>query len=402
MIFFSIFLSISVILFCYFLVSKRDGTFINVLTPSLIIFIPANYLLELIHIYFFGFDGTPYAYLYTYTSYALYFLFLTFAYLYIKTGIIKLPFRLSTNFSSIYPHIILLLGFILYVPILLEFKDSLTNPREIYSLTRTGYGLFFYLSTTLTYLAFILYLFKGKTIFPLLLCGFLIALHGSKGQMITLLFILMLYRVYILEKRVSLLKTFGYVALIISFLFTLFSLTFKNVQTDNFLLTISEYSDYTRNSIKIIDEADSANLGKLTLSDFFYSKLPRIFFPNKPKDFGSFYLAKKHFPDRFYADTGTPDFGLIGMPYADFGPFAILFLSISGLFTGILLKIFRERLRYIKGISDFIMFIFFAGINLIPLGAGYMVIEHFFLAVIFNIVLFFKFSDLKLLIKTLR
>jgi hypothetical protein len=55
-------------------------------------------------------------------------------------------------------------------------------------------------------------------------------------------------------------------------------------------------------------------------------------------DFGSLWLAEQHFPARFAANTGAPAFG-IGVPYADFGDFAIVYWVLAAFLDGITMRL---------------------------------------------------------------
>ena len=67
--------------------------------------------------------------------------------------------------------------------------------------------------------------------------------------------------------------------------------------------------DSKNESLVIDDKNMSLMFGKMMFEEFFVSKIPRVFYQNKPKDFGQFYLAEKYYPDRFDMDTGSPSFG---------------------------------------------------------------------------------------------
>jgi len=367
----------------YIIASSKEGSFLNVFTPWILLSFPANYILELVHIYFYGGSGSLYAYFYCYLTYTLSFIVLVVVYFNFPNIKVKLPFK-QVSIGGYLPYLFLFLSFFLYLPILIEFSEFILSPRELYMMTRTGYGLNFFLSSTLMYIAFILFLFKRaffktEKFFIFIVCTILAILHGSKGQILTLLLILLFYQAYINGFRVKFVKFALYTMIFTLIVILLFSLTLFGVDDIFLIEAISSYSDYTRNAMMVIDSDMSPLFGRLTLEDTVYSRIPRSIYPDKPKDFGNFYLAKEFYPEWFYLDTGSPSFG-VGVQFADFGVFSIFYHLLWSVLLGILLKSFVTRLRTYKNPSDFIMVLFLSGITLIPLGAGYLLPEHFFIA----------------------
>ena len=130
------------------------------------------------------------------------------------------------------------------------------------------------------------------------------------------------------------------------------------------LETISEYSDYTRNAMLVID-SHFMQYGRLTAEAAIIGRIPRILMPNKPKNFGALYLDDKFFPEYLDADAGAPDFG-IGVQYADFGILAIFYLAAFSAVRGWLTRIFVRRLTYSRHPADFFLVAFLADITLFP------------------------------------
>ncbi len=376
--------SFSVLVGCYLLVSKKDKSYLNVLTVSFLFFIPSNYFLELMGIYIFGIKGSEFSYFFVYLTYAFYYLALTIGYVFSNPPFISLPLsgkRYNFYFLAI---LFFCLGIALYLPVLWEFKDQLGDPRAIYTSTRTGYGIYFYLSSTLIYLGFILFLFKGQVVLPLLICTFVSFFKGSKTHLLTPFLILIIYQVYVMGKRVRFLKSVGYISIflfliIISFLAN----TFSSSDTLSLFEKFYGYGDTTRNSALVIDHFTDFKWGRLNFEEAFYQRIPRLLFPNKPKDFGAFYLAKEFYPEEFERDVGAPAFGLVGLPFADFGYFSIFYLILLGFLTGYVMNFFKKRLYLSKSPGDFIMFSFFSGINLLSMGP-YLLPDHFLLALIIS------------------
>jgi hypothetical protein len=75
------------------------------------------------------------------------------------------------------------------------------------------------------------------------------------------------------------------------------------------------------------------------------------------------------------ADEGAPDFG-IGVQYADFGAFAIVYLALFAMLRGWLARIFVTRLDRSRHPADFLLLAFMAGLSVLPVGgAGWMLPE---------------------------
>ncbi len=62
------------------------------------------------------------------------------------------------------------------------------------------------------------------------------------------------------------------------------------------LEAVSQYSDYTRNAMLVIDSHFPLQYGRLTVESQTFSRIPRFLMPSKPKNFGAFYLVDQFFP----------------------------------------------------------------------------------------------------------
>jgi len=103
--------------------------------------------------------------------------------------------------------------------------------------------------------------------------------------------------------------------------------------------------------------------------------------PGKPKNFGSFALAEEFFPGSFDKDAGSPAFG-VGLQYADFGSWAVVYLAFVAAFRGWLARIFVNRLKVTKHPADFFVVVFLADVSVFPLGVGWLLPEALLVAVI--------------------
>ena len=379
--------SLVISLAVYVVVSRREGTYLNILTPAFLTAIPANYLFPLFTTHFFGNDASPYAYSYVYATMAVENAAFAYAYLRSSRKTIRLPFRYSySNFTS-GSLIFLGIAILVYVPILLEFPEYILDPRQIYEHTRVGFGIGYYVSSTLAYLSVILVLFGGCSRWlrwgVVLVSASLLLLHGSKGQVLSLCLLLALFEVYVNRRKVRLLTSL-IVAGSLSVLVLLLFVASMVIEKDPLeaIRTISEYSDYTRNAMLVIDSHFPLQYGRLTMEGHVYGRIPRFLMPDKPTNFGALYLDDQFFPDSLDAEAGSPDFG-IGVQYADFGFLAIAYLAGFAMIRGWLARIFVRRLRGTQHPADFFMVAFLANVSLFPVGGVGWLLPEAFLAAIF-------------------
>jgi len=378
---FVIFISLFIVIALYLYYSIKVKNWVNILTPGIFIAIPSQYLSEILYLQYNDPINSlsAYAYLYfCYTiQYAIYIIFISK----IKYINNKIFYVYKIQYS---PYILLFLSILIYAPILYEYKDYIFSPRYIYENTRSGYGIYYFTSSFLSNLAFIFILFKvkcfrGTKIIFFIACCLLSYLHGSKGQILSYIFIWLLYSVYIKETIYSLKKSLALGILASIGLVVLFKI-FSNIEDGEFLKFLSNYADYSRNSMLVIDSNIGPMGGALTVEENLYSRIPRPIYLNKPKNFGTFYLDEYFYPESFIADQGYPAFGNIGLAYADFGIFTIFYVAILALINGIITKFLLIKVSNTKSISSFILIVFISEISLIPLGSGYLLPEHLIVA----------------------
>jgi O-antigen polymerase len=374
-----LFVSLAVSLFAYFLVARREGSFLNILTPDYLIFIPALYFLPALYNHFYGAEASPYAFTYVYATVAVQNLVFALVYVRRSTKTLALPVSFSyRNFTPL-AFLFLALSFLVYLPILLEFPEYLLDPRQIYIHTRSGYGGSFFLSTALAYLSIIFILFSRQSwrVKGLVIAGAtaVLSLHGSKGAILAVLLFCGLYEVYVRHRRVrflpALLIALATGIVVIGLFVATMGLTGSALEA---LETITQYSDYSRNGMLVIDGHFPLQYGRLTLESNVLAVIPRALMPNKPKNFGPLLLAEEFFPQQFDEDTGAPAF-VVGVEYADFGVFAIVYLALFAAFRGWLARIFVNRLRQTKHPGDFVIMTFLAGVPLFSVGAGWLLPE---------------------------
>lgn len=389
--YFCILASFACVVATYIYASVRERTYLNVLTPTFAFMVPANYLLDLYHLWLFGPSGSQFGYALIYACYAATFVAFALGYLKMRLPPLRLPFTAAgATGNGLAPYLVLAAAVALYSPVLIEFRADLANPRHIYEQTRSGYGTYFFLSTALCYLALVLIIFKARRgRFELVvftsLCLVFLWLHGSKGQMLLLVFVFSTYWVYVRAKSVALVRflVFGTAMMFVGvglFLLTNPSLLLSHED----LQGIAAYSEYTRNALLVIDSDVGPLYGRLSLEQQVYARVPRPLFPDKPNDYGVLYLAEHFFPDAFQAGQGAPAFSF-GPELADFGVLALPLLFFESLLGGMLLNMFMNSLRRHRSPGDFIMVLFGSGVCLIPLPGSYLLPEILVMAIAANI-----------------
>ena len=376
----------------YLWLSRREGTYINLLVPSLVVSVPACYALPWIYAHLFGVEASRYAFLYVYVTLAAENVAFVCGYLLAKGSVVGMPFPFAyRNFTRLSLACVSV-GLLVYLPILLEFREYLLDPRQIYAQTRTGFGPQFYISSILAYLAVILILFTKrswltKTVIIVVASGLLL-LHGSKGHVLNVIFLLTLFNVYGAGKRVGLFRTLVACSAIALVVLLLFAGTMTlGGSPQEAIESISQYSDYTRNAMLVIDSHMPLQYGRLTLEANTIALVPRVLMPNKPKNFGSMRLDDEFYPQELDADAGAPAFG-VGVQYADFGDFAIVYVVLFSALRGWLGRVFVNRLNVTHHPADFFMVAFLAEVSLFPVGG-----LGWFLPGAFFMVLFLRFAS---------
>jgi hypothetical protein len=367
----------------YIQVSRSEGSYVNIMTPGFLVNVPAMYLLPIAFNSLFGAEASPFAYVYVYATIAAENLIFAFVYTRPKTKPLCLP--LAFGYSNFWGLSLLCLAGagLLYLPILLEFREYIFDPRRIYELTRTGFGTSFFLSSTLVYLAVILVLFAKQSVrrrvFVFLGAGFLLSLHGSKGQVLQLFFLILIFEIYVKRRRLTVLPALAVCFGISMVLLGLFAATMTLETPADALQSLSQYSDYTRNAMLVIDSNFPLQYGRLTWESNVLAFVPRALFPSKPKDFGAFYLDAEFFPHAMDEDRGAPAFGP-GLQYADFGILAIVYLGLFAALRGWLARLWVDRLKHTWHPSDFLVVAFLADVVVFPIGTGWLLPETLLVA----------------------
>ena len=379
--------SLIVVVLVYLYVSTLDGSFINVLTPTYAIFLPAYYLVDLAFLLENRPPGSLYAYILSYGSYTTLFVSMAFGYS-MSARRVRLPLTAqSVNGPPIVAWGVFAAAWMLYLPMLIEFRAHLSNPREIYDLSRTGYGLNFFLSTTLCYFAIVLLLCsRAGTVHRILFFTLALIfeyLHGSKHHMLMPFFMLSIWWVYSRGRRISMLGFATFSSAMCALGLAAFLVTSPGVLTLYGLDGVVGYSGYTRNGMLVIDSGIGPLFGSLSLEAELLSRIPRILYPDKPTIFGEVRLSEKFFPEEVHMGQGAPSMGF-GRLFADYGAGVLPVLAFFGFLNGLLLRIFANNVRAGGSPGDLIMLLFGAGISMIPFADVILLPENLTLAVVAN------------------
>lgn len=379
-------MALSLLVLCgsYLIVVWKDRSWINWATPAFFFSLGGRYVFQFSYLYFVAPGGSHYAYFLCYMAYALPALIGALVYAVVKPMALKTP-SLQMGEIRYLPWVLLAIGFLLYLPVLVVFRQYLDSPRRIYELTRTGYGVESYGSTTFLDLALITYLFKRNKVFvsELLfytILGALTYMHGSKGLILNCFLIWVLYRVYVQRKVTRAITALGFLSVASVAVMGSFALFSDTADIADLLTSVTEFADYVRNGMEIVDdEHGKIYYGRINLENEVYGRIPRALMPGKPKDFGPFLLAKIYNPANYRADSGTGavDFG---EDYADFGPFAIVVRCFSSAAFSWFLSITVYHLRRWRSPPAFVLLLFFAGVSVIPISGLFLLPEYLLLA----------------------
>ena len=380
--------SLAVVILTYLYISLREHNYVNVLTPFVLLGVPSWYLLELAYGALAGFDGSVFAYFYCYLTYAMGVVGTAVGYLVTPAK----PLSIFVKFPKVrVPGLaFIFLGFalLLYAPILIRFPHLLVSPRQIYELTRSGFGIQFFLSSFAVYLGFVFLLFSSSLRRPaaymfLLVSLAVLYLHGSKGQVLFFFLIGLYFFVFVKGWRFGLQRLIVLGTVVSVMVIGLFYVTFSESAKADLAISIAGYADYTRNAAMVIDDdALDPQMGRLTLEGRLYTIVPRALVPDKPNDYGAFWLVKRYFPGRFDLGTGAPDMGL-GVQYADFGILTVVYCTFWAVLTGFAMKVLVTRLKHDPDAGSFMLLLVLMQVPLIPTGGGgvplvvYFVIAHF-------------------------
>ena len=295
-----------------------------------------------------------------------------------------------------------LISILLFSPILYHFSDFIFQPREIYAGSRTGWGFYFYFSMMFQFLALIFALKtsnKYYILFSYILTFVLAYLHGSKGQLFSIivlsyLFYLPLWRSIFKKKVITQILFIPFFILIGYSIFALYHSqgTIERPLYDK----IITYSDFSRNAMLIVDDEEiSLSYGNLLIEDYYISRIPRALWAEKPKDFGLHVLCKDYFIDQFYMDRGCAASGLIGPLFKDFGYLTMIIVIFLGLIRGALMNTLWIKYSSTLSFHYLIPLAYFLHFKLISFGPNNLFLEHYLIGYLLAYLVNQKISDKK-------
>ncbi len=360
----------------FLLYSQKVGSVLNAVTIYVVMKVVIEFVLEplaySLNLFSYDFRSIFLIYLLSFLGYAAFIIGLL---------ITKQQWNPLRTFSRSgylsFAWVLLAAAWLFYAPVIIEFRDMITEPRRIYELTRTGYGIYTFGSALLSFLSYIVFLMstRKRQILFYLVIVLLMALKGSKGQFVVLISIAIIARVYLRGFKYSLTKSAIYGSITGVMLLYLFAFNYRG-QIDNVFITIAEYSDYNRNGAFVLqDDTAGQYNGIITLETLWIPKIPRAIWPDKPKMFGEFRLAMQYYPKWFLQDQGSPSFG-IGMYFADFKWFAFLVYPLLQFLSGYLLGLCLNRLIVNPNVFYFVVSVYLSGSNLLSTGGGFYLVEH--------------------------
>jgi hypothetical protein len=405
----SIVMALSLLIVCgsYLLIVWKDRSWINWATPVFFFMLGGRYIFQFSYLCLLAPGGSHYAYFICYTAYAFPFLLGALIYAFVKPITIKTHSSGAVEDVGQMPWLLLFLGFLFYLPVLIEFRTYLTDPRRIYELTRSGYGIWTYGSTTFSNVALVVYLCgRRKSLSSAMFFYSALLLltywHGSKGLILNCVLVWALHRVYVERKRISAMAALSFALVAGTAVLGAFALFSNAADLADLAESVTSYADYVRNTMTIIDDEHGKRYyGRLTLENELYSRVPRAIMPNKPKDFGAFALAKIYNPASYRADAGTSAVDL-GLDYADFGPFMIVVRCLYSASMAIMMSMTAFRLRRRGSPGTFMVFLLLSGISVVPVAGGFYLPETIILAIITKWLLQFRFIRAGTLAQILR
>lgn len=401
-----------VIVSIYAIVAYKQSAIVNgltLITAQLIFF---NVIFPLLYEIYFR-SNIDYKYIFIY--YGVYFLFISFGYLFFsKTSKFNMNIFPSVESKNIKlvsnVMLIIVLAICLMIAVLVPV-DYLKNPRVLYEKTRLGFGPLYFGITTLINIYFIFSMFSKKKYYYVIIAMILLYFTGSKVRMMLPLEMLFLYYFYVKLsdrksfKKVLLLGSILIIAFMISYVVTSRFLPDKSIST--VVKGLAGYSDYNRNFAKLVNKLLKSGKyfwGQISFENNFYSLIPRSLFPSKPTIFGSFKLSYMFFPKATLKYQGAPSFGAFGAIFADFGHLSLIIIAVYNFILGGLLAISEKNFIKHKNPISFMLFLIFTGISLIDVGLGsttMIIINIVMVAALYYIVKFsHKFIKLKWLNKT--
>ncbi|ERI94315.1 hypothetical protein HMPREF1982_00950 [Clostridiales bacterium oral taxon 876 str. F0540] len=369
---------ILLIIVAYIYVSKKVNAYLNGIFFIIIPIAIFNGILPILYELFY--KTNEYSYKYILIYYSVFVIALSAGYVLSSSKKIKAKFDFQYDEKRVNAFKIVILGLSI-VFLLILFKDVplnyIKNPRLLYENSRLGYGHVYFILVAFINLYFIVSMFTERKYYYIIVVLLLLYFTGSKSRILLPIELFIIYYFYVVKNDRNNIKKLALSGLI---LVVLFYATFlatsqylKNQSFVNIINAISNYSDYNRNFLMLINYmTDKQNFfhGRIMFENNFYSILPRILVENKPKIFGDFRLAYMIFSERTLMFKGAPSFGQFGSYFADFGHYSLIIISIFSFIKGTLIGIAENTFIKNKNVITFLFFITFMGINMLDVGTS--------------------------------
>lgn len=379
-------LSLVVLLLAYVKVSLRDESWINGFSFVMGPWIVAVYVLEAVRIASSGSAGyTPFALIFVYTMIPLYYWSMAFGYTAVRVRPLQLFGPGGTVNARAVAYALQALAWLTLLPVLVAMTPYLSSPRAVYVHVHfTNLGLFFLISSLLARLGLIAFLVVPRRSFLETFAYVSLALvnvvmHGSQGQIVSALSILLLMRVYVRHKPIGfgslVLLVLAGLVLLMGFMTYLANPEFLSQQwvpdagtIRQGFVSLGAYSDYVSDTARLIDLQPPPRLGVVTFESNFLTLIPRALWATKPVVFGLMSVSAQVRPLEFLKGY-FPAF-VFGEEVSDFGVFALAVVMVEGFFAGLMMNACRRSLNGTPSIFSATTYLYFASIPLLTTGMG--------------------------------
>lgn len=383
----AILFSVTLVLLAYAKVSRFDRSWLNCLTVPVGFSVLTTYLFEIGRILYFEHAGySVLGLVFCYSLTPAYFWGIAAAYTRLHVRAFDFTIGRSGPLNlRLVAYALLGLAWVMFVPVLMTLAPYGLNPRAIYAhIGETQLGSLYFASSALARLGLIcFFLVPSRSRFETaLFCVGAVAnviLHGSQGQIISVIAIGLFLAVYVAEKKFRLWTIMAMVVMAVIFVTISLLFLFGVKNSEQAFTTVASYSDYVGNSAALIDRQYFPQWGWITLQDNIIGHIPRLFWPEKPSIFGMISVSASVRP--YEATLGYYPAFLFGEECADFGLLALPVILLEGAFAGLIMRACRNTLLQRKSPFAAILFLYFSGGALLSLGIGSTFIDQLILAV---------------------
>lgn len=240
--------------------------------------------------------------------------------------------------------------FIVMVGPVAAFTDS---RRQIYEVTRVGYGHLYYVAGSFLTLFLLCGLFTFKRKWLVLVIAAICSLpFGNKTRLFSVFNAALLYYLYFHPVRHRLRApryTIGIVGGLLSSVVGMFWLTSHDLDPLKLIQFVAGFGLETQVNFSVLSNRflsyfpNGHFYGRIFFEDNFINVIPRVLWPGKPLYFGSLHLSQSIYPVLTEADRGAPTFGHFGQPYADFGILGLIQVALQQGILGDLLGRYETR-----------------------------------------------------------